>query len=124
MREILPVLTALSPIDILGDENGRFFLEHSVVVKDRLRLRGLLRGIFEAKNADGVGRHDEPVFRDGRALRYPIRKPLLHFAEWVSVMCVRTFGDEKWGGGSAVEATSRKAREWRTQSLFRIDHQG
>jgi hypothetical protein len=36
-----------------------------------------------------------PVFRDGRALRYPIRKPLLHLANGMSVMCVRNFGDEK-----------------------------
>jgi len=36
LREILPDSTALSPIDSLGHENGRFFLEHSVVVKDLL----------------------------------------------------------------------------------------
>jgi len=40
LREILPDSTALSPIDTLGHENGRFFWEHSVVVKDRRRLRG------------------------------------------------------------------------------------
>src|ERR1700687_5342668 len=35
-----------------GHENGRFRSDHSVVIKDRPRLRGpLLRVIFEAKNA-------------------------------------------------------------------------
>jgi len=55
------VVKLACPIDTLGHENGRFLLEHSVVItlllslccyhsvviKDRLRLRGLLRGIFE-----------------------------------------------------------------------------
>ena len=36
MREIFPDSTALSPIDTSGHENGLFFLEHSVVVKDLL----------------------------------------------------------------------------------------
>ena len=33
----------------LGHENGRSLLEQTVVFKDRTRLRGLLRGTFEAK---------------------------------------------------------------------------
>jgi hypothetical protein len=34
------------------------------------------------------------------ALRYPIRKSLLHLANDMSVMRVRNFGDERWRGGS------------------------
>ena len=65
MREILPDSTALRvtptkrlnpacPINTLGQENGRFFLEHSVVVKDRPACAGPPGEIFEAQNAASV----------------------------------------------------------------------
>jgi hypothetical protein len=70
-----------------------------VVVKDLSHLCGaLMRSVFEAKNAEMV--FGRTVFRDGRVLRYPVRNPLLHLAREVSVMGIRNFGDEKWGGGS------------------------
>jgi hypothetical protein len=43
-----------------------------------------------------LGTMTDPVFSDGLALRYPVRRPLLHLANVVSVMCARNFGDEKW----------------------------
>jgi hypothetical protein len=36
----IQVVKPACPIDTLGNENGRFRSEHSVVIKDRPRLRG------------------------------------------------------------------------------------
>ena len=69
------------------------------------RCAASLEGFFEAKNAEMVlggpvcyqtARDGYQTARDGRALRYQIRKRLLHLVNGMSVMCVRNFGDEKW----------------------------
>ena len=81
------VVKPACPIDTLGHENGRFRSDHSVVIKDRPRLRGLLRGIFEAKNAEMVlGR--TRLSRRARA-SLPNQETIVTFGEW-DVCDVRT----------------------------------
>jgi hypothetical protein len=58
-------------LDTLGHENGRFLLEYSVAFKESAPpARVLLRGIFEAKNAeDGFGAASRSVLGDHTFLR-------------------------------------------------------
>jgi hypothetical protein len=69
----------------------------------------------------------DPVFSDGLALRYPIRRPLFHLANVVSVMCARNFGDEKWrrcvphvmdrGADQNREARPVKVNRWEVPKM-------
>jgi hypothetical protein len=119
-HRILSIVKPACPIDTLGHENGWFRSDHSVVVKDRPRLRGHSWEIF-SKQRTLRWFWGGPVFRDGHALRYPIRNPVLHLANGVSVTCVRNFGDEKWhylphvmgrGTDSILKSSRVNVSEW------------
>jgi hypothetical protein len=74
-----------------------------------------------------LGTITDPVFSDGLALRYPIRRPLFHLANVVCVMCPRNFGDEKWrrcvphvrdrGADQNREARPVKVNRWQAPKM-------